>query len=346
MAEPKKSKWFEELLASVRAPITRGNIDSYGSIGALHLLQGDERTEAEGILIEQLTHDDGRAASALAEISCSRAIGPLRARLQASSPGSMRLAAAAALHRLGDDSGRATAIDVLRSGHAIERLSAVSVLGRWSGADVEHALEAAFADPDATVRSAAAGKLIEHHGLEAFKLGYRGRLGLLQNRLASPLAAVRADALAELRDLFARQERGESPEQLGLTWQADDKHEPLRTFMTSLTSSAPPWQDDVALDVVASLAGRERTWAEDCLWHFLPTDPRAARALASLGVQRAIAPLRELLPKASGAVAIEVAAALWRLSGDATALERLRAATRDPDPALAARASAALGEPS
>jgi HEAT repeat protein len=344
MAEPKKSKSFQEFVAGVRAPMTWANIDEYQGLAAFNYLSGAERTEAEDILIERLTHNDGRAAYALAEIGCTRALAALHARLPASAPGLMRLAAATALHRLGDDSGRAAAIDVLGTGDRMERLSAVSALSQWSGAEVEQGLEQAFADPDSTVRSAAAGTLIQLHGLQELNRGYQDRLGQLQNRLSSPLAAVRADALAELHDIFARSERGEAPEQLGLTWRADDEHEPFRTFAASLQSNDPPWQDDFPLQLIASLAGRERTWAEDCLWHFLPTDPRAARAFASLGVERAIAPLREVLPVASGALAIEVAAALWHLGGDTTALERLRAATHEADASLAARAKAALGE--
>jgi HEAT repeat protein len=345
MAEQKKSKWFENFLAGVRAPMTWSNIDEYHGLGAFNFLKGDERTEAEDILIERLTHNDGRAAYALADIGCARAIEPLRARLPASIPGLMRVAAATALQRLGDDSGRAAAIDVLRSGNAMEQQSAVSTLGVLGGADVEQALEGAFDAPSDDVRSAAAGTLIKLHGLQEFNRTYQDRLGLLQNRLSSPLATVRADARAELHDIFARSARGESPEQLGLTWRADDEHEPFRSFALSLQSNAPPWQDDFPLQFIASLAGHERTWAEDCLWHSLPTDPRAARAFASLGVKRAIAPLREVLPMASGAVAIEAAAALWRLAGDAAALEQLRAATHQADAALAARARAALGEP-
>jgi HEAT repeat protein len=249
------------------------------------------------------------------------------------------------LHRLGDDSGRAAAIDVLRTGERFEQMSAVTVLGLLSGPDVELALEQAFDASDSGVRSDAARTLIRLHGLESFKEGYQQRLGLLQNRLSSPLATVRADALAELHDIFDRHQRGESLEQLGLTWRADDEQEPILRFVKSLQGREAPWQDDFAVDVIVQLTGQERRWAEDCLWHFLPTDPRAARAFARLGVTRAIAPLREVAQTATGAVAIEVAAALWKLSGDADAFGRLRAAAGQADSTLATRAQAALGEP-
>jgi hypothetical protein len=313
MPTTQKSEWFQKFLAGVQAPMTWANIDEYSSVGALHLLKGAERTEAEDILIERLTHNDGRAAYALADIACKRAIDPLRARLSATVPAMMRVAAALALHRLGDDAGRAAAIDVLAAGGPLEQQSALSALALIGGADAERALERAFDATDATVRSAAAGILITLHGLQDYNRGYQDRLGLLQNRLASPLATVRAAALAELHDIFARHARGESPAQLDLTWRADDQQEPLRTFATSMQSSAPPWQDDFPLEIIAALKGYARTWAEDCLWHFLPGDPRAARAFASLGVTRAVGPLREVLPSATGALATEVAAALRRL---------------------------------
>lgn len=313
MAANRRSKWFEQFVASVREPMTWSNIDGYSGVGALHLLQGDERTEAEDILFERLTHNDGRAAQALAEIRSTRAIAPLRDRLAASVPSMMRVAAAQALQQLGDDSGRAAAIDVLGTGSWSEQQSAIGVLEAMGGAEVERALEAALAADDSGVRSAAAGALIKLRGLAEYNRAYQSRIGLLQNRLSSPLAAVRAGALAELNDIVVRRARGESPDALALTWLADDEHEPLRRFAESLRTSAPPYQDDFALDVVQQLTGYTRTWAEDCLWHFLPSDPRAARTFARLHVTRAIAALREVLPGAPAGVATEVAAALQAL---------------------------------
>jgi hypothetical protein len=165
------------------------------------------------------------------------------------------------------------------------------------------------------VRSAAAQRLIELHGLGAYNQSYQDRLGPLQNRLSSPLASVRKDALAELNEIFARSEAGEAPETLGLTWRADETKEPLRSFAESLRSDAPPWQQDFALDGLSSLTGYTRRWVEDCLWHFLPTEPRAALALALayLDGPRAVEPLREALPLAAGATAAEIQTALSKL---------------------------------
>lgn len=315
MAAKPRSKPFQKFVDSVRAPMVWSNIDEYSGAGALHLLEGDERAEAEDILFERLTHNDGRAAYALADLGSQRAIGPLRDRLDPPVPGLMRIAAAYALHRLGDDVGRATAIDVLRTGSSFEKTSAMSLLGLLGGAEVEQALAGTFDDPDASVRSDAARTLIQLHGLSEFKSGYQTRLGLLQNRMSSPLAAVRGDALAELRDILERHRRGETPEQLGLTWRADDEHEPILSFVRSMQGREPPWQDEFAVGVIAQLPEPARTWAEDCLWHFLPADPRAARAFARLGVKRAVPALREVAQTASGEVVAAAVAALQTLAG-------------------------------
>jgi hypothetical protein len=342
MADAQRSKWFQEFVAGVQAPITRENIEDYDSLGALHLLKGDERTEAEDLLLERLADGDGRAAHALADIGCTRAIPAMRAQLRHHS-NHVRLTVAASLRQLGDDTGRSVVTEILSHGERTERLIAVSVLGLWSGPEVDQALETAFADPDRTVRSAANGKLMSLHGLGKYRGNQLSRLGQLAARLASPLTSVRADALSELHDIFDRTARGESPEQLGLTDVMDIAHEPLQTFERSVSTMDPPWQDDFAWQSIAPLTGRDRRWAEDRLWFLLPEDPRVARAYAQLGVTRAIEPLRELLQTAQGAVAVEAAAALWKLAGDAAAQDQLRAIARGADPALAARARAALG---
>src|SRR5262245_10534246 len=109
MAKRTKSRWFTEFVDGVRAPMTWANIDQYDGLAAFSQLTGDERREAEDVLIERLEHNDGRAARALADLGCTRAIEPLRERLDAPVPNLMRLAAGLALHRMGDDAGRGRA---------------------------------------------------------------------------------------------------------------------------------------------------------------------------------------------------------------------------------------------
>jgi hypothetical protein len=331
MDEPIRSPWFEVLRASLAAPITRDNLEAYRSFELVDHLDVAERALIEDLLISRLARDDGRAADALATLGTQRARPALLARLAPDVPALMRLAAARALRELGERAGDATSeaadaagadatgeaavAEVLRGGAAVhERLSALSALSLWRGAAAERAVAAALEDDDALVRSAATRQLIERRGLGAHVEGFRDRLGLLQNRMASPLPGVRAAARAELDEIFAGYAAGASAEALGLTWRADERVEPLRSFTASLRSAAPPWQHAYALAGVAELPERERRWVEDCLWHWLPSDPRAARALAHLRVRRAAQPLREALALAPPEVAAAIEEALRQLA--------------------------------
>lgn len=315
MSEGQRSKWFEEVRAGIEEPITRGNLDQYRGIIALDFLKGEERREIEDLLIAKLAKHDGRAADALADANVVRAIPALQACTATEVPAIMRLAAARALHKLGESSALATVKEVM-SGAADpqDRLSAVSAARLWKGDEVFAALEQSLQDASPSVRSAATKRLIEQQGLGAFTRDYRDRLGLLQNRMTSPLESVRRAALAELKEVLTRHKAGETPEQLGLTWQADESQEPLRSFAESLRSKAPPWDRDYAIAGVDALDETARRWVEDCLWHTLPTDPRAARALASLGVTRALEPLREAQRLANGETAAAITAAIETLS--------------------------------
>lgn len=171
------------------------------------------------------------------------------------------------------------------------------------GPELETSLLAALNDSDEVVRSSIAKQIVAAGGLDAFNHSYCDRAGLLRNRLCSPLQSVRADAFIELHDLSARLASGASPDELHLTWQADINKEPSST-------SWPAWDPPNRPGPRAY----PRRWAEDFLWHFLLLDPRAARALASLGVTRALEPLREAQPLASGETAEANAAAIAALT--------------------------------
>jgi HEAT repeat protein len=310
------SPLFDRFLAGVNAPITWSNIDEYADIGALPLLTGDERVNAEDVLIRKLGEDDGRAANALADIGCTRAIPALAERAALSRSSTMRVFAARALLGLGDDSGRTAAIDVSRTADRFDRAAAVDLLAKYPGPETAAAVETALADPDATVRSSAISALLTLHGLARYDTSYRDVLGNIHGRMLSPLPSVCAEALAELRAVLARAVAGETPQRLGLTWHADERTEPVKSFADSLEGDAPEWAEDFALDGVTALTGRDRKWVEDMLLNYLPRDPRAVRAVAHLGIRRAIEPLRELLPIADDAMAVEIQAALHRLAGD------------------------------
>jgi hypothetical protein len=150
----------------------------------------------------------------------------------------------------------------------------------------------------------------------------------------SPLLSVRAEAETELRELLARWAAGDSRRQLGLAWRADRKAGPLKDFVRAVFGGGPAeesrrYQELKASGVppqdwprhlrefdyarLAGLTGRERTWLEDVLLSRLHHDPDAVRAVALLGVRRAIEPLRELLPVTRTVPATDVEAALRQL---------------------------------
>jgi hypothetical protein len=112
--------------------------------------------------------------------------------------------------------------------------------------------------------------------------------------------------------------------------------------MDSLRSSESPWQEDLALDALDAMSGRERRWAEDVLLGYLQLEPRAARAAAHTGEARFIEPLREVMARYGGAVQVEAAAALWRIAHDQAAHALLQKTATSLDADLARRAQRGL----
>ncbi|MFI9588583.1 HEAT repeat domain-containing protein [Streptomyces sp. NPDC052236] len=317
---PERSPWFEIFLSGVNAPFgsTRDDLDGYRGIGALSRLTGAERTEAEDILIGKLAGDDGRAATALAEAGCVRAVPALVERAADSRSPTMRVFAARALLRLGDHSGRAAVAALLRTraGGPSDRSSAVRLLAEFPDPDKNLMLHTALTDPDRIVRNEAITALLTAHGLGGDETRSGEVLRGIGGRMLSSLASVRDEALAELRTVLARWEAGETAEQLGLTWHADRQAEPLKSFIISLDSEEPEWARDYALDGVAELTGRERALVENLVLLRLDLDRRAVRAAARLGVGRAVEPLRELLRSAAPDTEADVLTALRDLTQD------------------------------
>lgn len=163
------SSAFRRFLSGVNAPVTlsRDSMDEIPHIGALYELDGDERIEAEDILIAKLATNDGRAATALANADCFRAIPALvRATSDAAAP-TMRVFAARALLRLGNHSGRGALVRMMRAhdGSGTDRGSAVRLLAEFPDPDKELLILSASTDPDATARSEAIHALLTIVGL-------------------------------------------------------------------------------------------------------------------------------------------------------------------------------------
>jgi hypothetical protein len=127
----------------------------------------------------------------------------------------------------------------------------------------------------------------------------------------SSLATVREEALAELQAILARREAGETTEELGLTWHADNEAAPLRGFLESVGGD----DEDYPVDGLRNLTGRERTLVENLLLLRLDKDRRAVRAAGRLAVHRAIEPLRELRQSTRGDARAEIESVLESLTG-------------------------------
>lgn len=331
---------LQRFLESVTAPLTRMNLEDY-DLGALRNVEPEERAAVEDVLADRLAAGDGRAASALAELASPRATQILKQGLALAVPRAARVATARALGQLGDDAGEAPLVDVLEHGDAFERKMAANGLRYFHSAAAEAALIKAMGDVDAGVRGNAFGSLVVARGLKPYDGSYRDRIGLTYPLLGSPLAAVRAIAIDDVRELLGRLDAGDSPAMLELA-PVDDSHGPPARWMESLRTTEAPWADDLALDALDALQGRERRWAEDVLLGYLHLDPRAPRAAAHGRMHRAIGALREVMQRYAGAVQIEAAGALLRLSNDGDARSLLQSALAASDADAAQRAKRAL----
>lgn len=331
---------FQRFLDSVRAPLTRSNIEEY-DLGALGNVDPEERAAAEDVLAERLAAGDGRAAGALAELASPRARQILKQGLALPIARAACVATARALGRLGDASGEPPLIDALAHGDAFERKMAANALRYFRTPTAEAALLKAMADADAGVRGNAFGALVVARGLKPYDGSYRDRIGLTYPLLGSPLAGVRAIAIEDVRELLARLDAGDPPAKLELAPVDDSRGAPGR-WMESIRTAEAPWHDDLALDALDAMTGRERRWAEDVLLGYLHLDLRAPRAAAHGRMNRAEDALREVMQRYGGPVRIEAAGALLRLANDGDARSLLQSVAAGGDPDEAQRAKRAL----
>ncbi|SEF24445.1 HEAT repeat-containing protein [Amycolatopsis pretoriensis] len=304
-----RSAAFERFLAGVTAPVTRDSLDEIPDIGALFDLVGQERLEAEDILVAKLATGDGRAAAALADAGCFRAVPALVEATLEAVPAATRVAAARALLELGDLSGEPALVRLLRThaGSGYDRGAAVRLLAEFPDPDREVLYEVLSADPDPTARSEAVDVLLTLVGLGDDEVLWGDVLKSVGGRLLSPLTTVQTEALAELRAIVARWEAGEPIEDL--TWRCDS--EAVHRLVDELDSAEP----NLGTRGLATLTGRDRTLAENLVLLRLHADRRAVRAAGALGVRRAVEPLRELLGTAEGPARAEIESVLATLAG-------------------------------
>jgi HEAT repeat protein len=305
-----ESSLFERFKAGVNASLRfhPDEMDDLPGARLLPLLEGEERIAAEDILIAKVERDDGRAAVALAEFGCVRAIPALVRAATESTERLMRVFAARALLRLGDESGRAAMVAMLRNptDRVDERDDAVRLLAEFPEPDKSLLLEVALLDPHPFVRSSAVHAVLTACGL-GDRVTSRGDVLLsIAGRMMSTLRSVRQEAFDQLREILARIDAGETASDLGLTARVDRDEEPLYSFYQSIEGDQPDFPIAGLLDLPAPAL----LLVHNSILLRLDKDPRAVRAAGRVGVRRAIEPLREMLRSATGDERADIEAAL------------------------------------
>lgn len=335
MSDP-PSPALERFLRSVTEPISGpGQLDSF-DLRALQALDANEAAQAEAFLIDRMrSEDDWRIPKALVELGSRRAVDPLRQLLERTTSELTRVAAARALHQLaGDDRGASAIVEVLRTSTSWpHRADAARSLRLFRGEAVETALEGALADREGTVAGNALAALLEIHRLQGVASTPYQPLGVMPVRLGSRLPTVAEAAAAELRSIFARLRAAETPAALGLLEQVDESA-PFAQRLVSSIRDWDAWPRKLDIELLASMTGWAREWAEHTIIGLLPDDSRAPGALARLGSLRAVRPLRESLGVTMGVARVEVASALWDLVADPACVDAVIEGARSPDRAV------------
>lgn len=189
-----------EVSVEGKDPAYRESIDTE----ALLALQGDERTQAEDLLIEHLAGQDWRIPPALAEMKSKRAKKPLRQRLT-TAKGQMRLAVSRALVDLGVlKSMDQAVIDVLDEGEYAGSMAALSEAEELDSEIVKEALlSATMEHPEPEVRGSAAATLLYMDGVAEDPLAWDHRE--LTQRFGDGDEKARKEAYNELLELLGRE---------------------------------------------------------------------------------------------------------------------------------------------
>ncbi len=296
----------------------RASMESY-DLDALMALAGQERAQAEQILIERLTQTtDPRAPKALRQLGSQKALPALR-QAMVQQAGEMQVEVANTLWSLTRDPSSITAIiQVLRQDELYGRVNAAFSLRNYPPEAVQEALMAAIEDPDKLVRANAVESLYLLYGLSEWEQVPGRGISLLGLRLRSAFSSVRQTAVKDLRAIIQGKQAGKSPQELGITTESVPKSEEAAAFLKSFAAppGTSPWQEDFNLEALGRLAGEEKEWAEYSLLNLLEKrDFRAVRALVYLKSSKAVKPLQELAGQSQSRFADEVASGILKLTG-------------------------------
>ena len=285
-------------------------------LGALAVLAGDERRQAEQILLDWLAAHPGddRAAPALARLGSARAVAPLHAAL-ATADGSLRIRTAKALATLDPPFDAVPhCLAVLAHGDTSARALAAVALAGNTHAHVLSALRAALRDENQGLRLCAYQSLVDTWQLFPLHRPLFSPLREIGAMLGAGNRAVwslGAEALEGIVDGLAA---GRRPDELGLHDGPPEPHDDLRRLASELrdrTSSSD-------LGGLEHLAGPTRRAAETLLLCELThDDPRVPRALARIGTARAVAALQEALGQPCPRSQADLQRALEALAGRA-----------------------------
>ncbi|XXT21217.1 hypothetical protein WME94_06590 [Sorangium sp. So ce429] len=195
MSDEPTSAGYRRFLDSVKGvhPDVRDTVD----VGALLGLSGEERRDAERLLIERLEADDWRAPPALAAAGTRGAVMPMKRRLPRAS-GRMKVAMARALAALeAIPAADPIVAEVLREGDHDGGMAAVTAAQGMRSPEIRDALAwACVHHPARAVRRNAGAALFYMAGLAADPLAWEHRPTWL--RLGDEDEAARRRAFEEI----------------------------------------------------------------------------------------------------------------------------------------------------
>ncbi len=272
---------FDRFRRSLEADGARERFDGL-DLEALRRLTGDERDQAEDLLVAKLRDEnDGRAAEALAILGSPRARQTLEDALARLGPGAARVAVARALQSLGgDDAALQAVLETLRTGAWSQRATAARTLADFPGPATDAALFTALGDSHALVRLNAADALVALRGATGQAQGHWQPLGLMKVALGADLPCLRTMGAKRLESVIRTLDAGGSPTDGLLAAAVDLQASPARDLLEA--AQAAPDERDLQAPLLAMSTGFDLVWAVVSLLANHLDDPRTPPALEAL----------------------------------------------------------------
>ena len=261
-------------LADVADGGSQGTL-TYG-LDQLLELEGDERSDAEELLIGLAEDGDLRAIETLGMTGCQRARPVLRALL--SWQDDVGIAAARALLAVGGPSDQVVervASGLRRCGPLQAALAAYDLRGIDSTAARDGLLVALLREPKAARANALLG-LDELLELEPLRSPDQSPLQALTSRVMCEMPAIWRPAAAELVERLERLAGGATAEEAGLSYTPGPRPAAIARFLAGVEEAR------LDLDAFEALEGHDRDWAASVLVRALELDDPEREDLATL----------------------------------------------------------------